>query len=152
MILKEQLLDYSKAWSKPDVYMFTGNNTLKSGDVLVMGRGAAKQVRDAFPGVDAQIGEYIKQCMIKFRQGDYGIIFANISPDQIVGAFQVKRYYSDDADLDIIRKSMKMLSFLALLSDYTFHLNFPGIGAGRLQYDDVLPIIENLPDNVIVYR
>ena len=35
--------------------------------------------------------------------------------------------------------------------NFAIHMNFPGIGNGKLIPEDVMPIIKDLPDNVKVY-
>lgn len=44
-----------------DVLIVTGNSTLKSNGAVVMGRGAAMQMRDRFKDIDKEFGALIKQ-------------------------------------------------------------------------------------------
>lgn len=70
------------------VYLFTGNCYLKANGALVMGRGAALQVRDAYPGIDKLLGRLIRQqCPGRvpndpYRQ--YGIVWINTSPGHLL--------------------------------------------------------------------
>ena len=129
----------------PGFFIFTGNVVVKGNGALVMGRGIAREIRDAVPGVDKVIGDAVKLHI----QSDffYGVILMN--PFSI---FQVKYSYSDPADLDLIQRSSVMLGGYALRTpNIIFNLNFPGIGNGKLKYNDVLPLLESLPDNVHVW-
>lgn len=142
MIEVEGFLDYTVPWELPDVYLFTGNKYITKDGRLVMGRGAAKEVRDAYAGIDKRI-----------RICDSGVSFTFIDGRQILGWFCVKNYFGDQADIDLIKRSTETLAgFAQDRTDVSFHMNFPGIGAGWLTYEKVLPIVRILPDNVILYR
>lgn len=146
------LLDYSKPWSTPDLYLFTGNRYITAKGKLVMGRGAALQCRDTYPGVDKDLANYIKN-KSNTLQPNYFIIFTQLSKDQYLGAFQVKNNFADKAELEIIKRSTKMLKRYAIDKPHlNFHMNFPGIGYGGLPYELILPIVQQLPDNVILYK
>jgi hypothetical protein len=146
MQLKLGLLDYSKPWTLPDVYLFTGNPIKKKNGAIVMGRGAAKQVRDSYPGIDVVMGRMIKPNM--------PLAWASVTNHQFIGWFQVKHHWRAEADVGLIERSAHALAEVAeKRPEITFHLNFPGVGNGGLGADQVLPIIENaLPDNVLVYK
>ena len=141
MKLIEGLIDYSTRWTLPDVYMFTGNKFITKDGRLVMGRGAAKQVRDTYPGIDQHI------------RIDKPVTFTYIRGEQYLGYFCVKDHFRESADIDLIGQSVTALVTHALAVPHvTFHLNYPGIGAGRLSESAVQPILERLPANVWVYR
>lgn len=166
MIIKEGYLNYRSPWTDPDVYIFTGNSYITAKSKLVMGRGAALECRGAYPGCDAKLASVIQAKAEKTVIGeiapDYGLVFIEIGPTfmgisgehaQYLGVFQVKRYYSDPANLDLITHSTNILKQLAENKPHlTFHMNFPGIGAGGLKYEFVLPSVQCLPDNVILYK
>jgi len=144
------LLDYSKPWKTPNLYLFTGNRYITAKGKLVMGRGAALQCRDTYPGVDKDLADKISKCELS---PNYFIIFTQISKDQYLGAFQVKNNFADKAELEIIKRSTKMLTQYAIKKPHlNFHMNFPGIGYGGLPYELILPIVQELPDNVILYK
>ena len=133
-----------------DVLLFTANAAVTHQGSLVMGGGAALAVRERFPGVDLALGLSVKAI------GDpYGVV-SIILPDQdlIIGAFQVKHHWLDDALSSLISGSAIILRNLALTEwkDKRISLNFPGIGNGRMRRKDVLPLIECLPDNVTVWE
>ena len=135
-----------------DLALFTGNSTIRRDGCLVMGRGLARQVRDRLPGVDRAIAKAIDQRAI------YGVAIAG-GPYRVgraaIGAFQVKRFWGDAADLGLIAHSVTCLNtFLAPKpANYRVILNYPGIGNGRLTLEQVAPLIAGLDARVIVcYR
>lgn len=147
MKLVRQLLDYGTDWKLPDVYLFTGNPVIKQNGAIVMGRGAAKQVRDRWPGLDQIFGQLIHE------HPDRNVISVVIGEEQVIGWFKVKDHWAEPAKLSLISDSCQSLTAMAVTSpDLTFHLNFPGVGNGRLTEEEVLPVLETMPDNVIVYR
>jgi len=146
MKLETGFIDYSKGCEETECLVFTGNSFIKKNGGLVMGRGAAKQVRDSFPGIDIDLGSRIPHL------GYYGVIEARILPFKLL-AFQVKYGYMDQADLELITKSTQKMAHVAETNkNVTFHMNFPGVGNGRLAIQQVGPIIESLPNNVHVWR
>ena len=140
------------AYENADLYLITANSTLKKGThALVMGRGIARQARDRFPGLDAALGKRILSTC--GNQGQYGLLVSPRWPKARLGAFQVKRHYSQPASLELIRHSTTALCTWCVEHPNTLvHLNFPGIGNGRLRREDVLPIIAQLPDQVTIWE
>ena len=140
------------AYENADLYLITTNSTLKKGThALVMGRGIARQARDRFPGLDAALGKQILSTC--GNQGQYGLLVSPRWPKARLGAFQVKRHYSQPASLELIRHSTTALCTWCVEHPNTLvHLNFPGIGNGRLRREDVLPIIAQLPDQVTIWE
>jgi hypothetical protein len=152
MHIQSGLLDYSKPWDYPAVLLFTGNRYIKKDGGIVMGRGAAKQVRDSYPGIDKIMGKIVSRSKPSAR-----VLFTDIASDkpitQILGWFQVKDNWYDNADLDLIQEATDQLRAIALRSPkVTLHMNYPGIGNGKLSQDDVQPILLSLPDNVRIYK
>lgn len=140
-------LDYAAGWEYPNVYLFTGNPIRRKDGAIVMGRGAAKQCRDLFPGVDKTYGDIIKQ------EPHRNIMWADVGPRQRLGWFKVKDHWGEPADLGLIKNSVASLHMVASLYDgLEFHMNFPGIGNGGLAEEDVLPVLQILPDNVLIYK
>jgi hypothetical protein len=121
--LVNQRLNYEKAWSLPDVYLFTGNAIRTKAGKLVMGAGAAKVVRDTYPGIDLRIPV------------NAPVTYAEVTPGsgQWIGRFQVKQHWKDAAELGLIQCSAQILSGHAQRRpNVQFHLNAPGVGNGRL--------------------
>ena len=147
MKLIDGLLDYSTKWTLPNVYLFTGNSVIKNNGAIVMGRGAAKQVRDSYKDIDKSFG-----LAIEARPG-VNLIWITLPGDQHIGWFKVKEHWQQPALRDVIASSTKELVHRAeQRPHFTFHMNYPGIGNGRLDEAHIQPIIETLPDNVLIYR
>lgn len=145
MIIVNKSLDYSS--KECYIRLFTGNPIITKEGRVVMGRGAAREVRDIYKDIDKELAKLIKKKpkkslhFVKTRNG-------------WIGWFKVKNHWSEDADLRLIKKSTKALIKIALKelnSGNTVHLNFPGVGNGKLTLEEVLPTICKLPDNVYVY-
>lgn len=141
------------AFDEAALFLLTTNSTIKRNGALVMGRGIARQARDRFPGLDSALGKQIlsvcgnPSALLRPGQGQYGLLVSPRWPEARLGAFQVKRHYSQPASLELIRHSTAMLcTWCAEHPTATVAVNFPGIGNGRLRREDVLPIIMQLPD------
>lgn len=147
MKLIEGLLDYGKPWTMPDVYLFTGNSTVKKNGAIVMGRGAARQVRDTYPGIDESFGLILKAKPLKH------IAWTSLLNEQHIGWFKVKDHWAEAAKIELIQASTERLRVLATKKpNITFHMNYPGIGNGRLSIADVSIVLSLLPDNVRIYK
>ncbi len=131
-----------------DIYLVTTNSYIRRDGALVMGRGAAKQLATMFPRLPYELGDRIEHL------GEYniGVLTQTNGQRLSLGAFQVKFNFADEADLPLIRRSAAQLTRLAVEDGRVFHVNFPGIGNGRLSIDDVEPALSTLPDNVCVWR
>lgn len=110
---------------------------------MVMGRGAAQEVRDTWPTVAFNLPVTPTSLLV----------FYDINPGQTIGWFKVKHHWKEPADIDLIRKSTAKLMQHALSNpDLVYHMNAPGIGNGRLGWPIVYGTISDLPDNVLIYR
>lgn len=125
------------------LFLVTTNSYITPKGCLVMGGGIAKEARDRFTGLDKILGGKINHL------STYGLL---ISENWPIGLFQVKRHYKENADLSLIRYSTNMLKMWANNhQNILVHLNFPGIGLGRLDPLDVYNVICTLPNNVNVW-
>jgi hypothetical protein len=140
------------AWNQADLFLITTNSIIKKNGALVMGAGIARQARDRFPGIDLALGGHIH--LKRGGSGSlYGLIVSPKWPHAKLGAFQVKYHWKDRADTEIIQFSVEcLLEWLEHFPDAKVHLNFPGIGNGKLSPEEVMPLIEALPDNVTVWH
>ena len=139
MILVNDKLDYG-AHPRGEALIFTGNSYVTREGKLVMGRGAAREVRDKYPGIDLRFGEQI------IHQSFYGLLLdaPASSVRTPIYAFQVKYDWSMAASLHLIQKSGWMLKELLNNSTgWTFHMNMPGVGNGGLKYREVIQTIES---------
>ena len=149
MLLKTKNMwdDYDKA----DLFLITTNSFIKKNGELVMGRGIAKEAKDRFPQLPVYAGKIIKEkCG---HLGVYGFYVSRHWPLTKIGLFQTKRHWRDNASIDLIKMSLTGLDFWLIgREDKIVCLNFPGIGNGGLERDQVLALLEFLPDNVKVYE
>lgn len=143
------LLNYPLMWGPDEVYCFTANRTLNSHGELVMGAGAAREVRNKFPGVAKRFGDYIR------RYPCHDIPTVQVNEGQWLYAMPVKDFWRDPAELDRIERSFRALDEIAQRHpNIRHHCNYPGIGAGILPFATVQTLLEslNLPDNIILYH
>jgi len=139
------------AYESADLFLITTSSTIRRDGALVMGRGIARRARDRFPELAGALGRQILSCSC--NQGTYGLLVSPHWPAAKLGAFQVKRHYRQPAGLELIRHST--VALCAWCTDHPHalvHLNFPGVGNGRLQREDVLPIVAQLPARVTVWE
>ena len=142
-------------WDTPaDVYVVTGNATIKANGAVVMGRGAALECKIRFPKCDLYFGAAIQSDISYLRGMHYRLVTTTAFPPAVLGLLQVKRHFKDMADLDLIANSSESLRQYALTiwKDNTISMNFPGIGWGHRGRDEVMPIITRLPDNVTIWE
>lgn len=140
------------------VLVVTTNNTVTGKGKLVMGRGAAKQLRDSFPGIDFELGQKITSLRKWSTNEDY-LFITHLYAGKIIGLLQVKRYFSDAADFKLIAASLEMFRYYARGMNGScpgckIFINFPGIGAGKLadKEKEILKLLKKLPDNVHVWK
>ena len=159
-------------FGKVDWFLITTNSTSTKGKA-VMGRGIALEASKRFPTIAKDFATKMGPCFPATATTASGISsiashatsmhYRPVSTigdydGQKIGYFMVKDHWASDAKLGIIEDSTHMLidilhSVQELHNkDITVALNFPGIGNGRLKREDVLPIIELLPDNVQVWE
>lgn len=145
MILKRERLIYKIVSNTKDIYMFTANSVVKGNGTLVMGAGNAKAVRDFYPDIDKLFGDKISHlqefytCFCKYDK-------------QWIGALQTKIHYRKESPMYLVRASIDKLSRIAKeRPQLVFHLPCPAISNGGKSVENILPLLENLPDNVIIY-
>lgn len=138
--------------TKDKVIIVTTNSYINAKGRLVMGRGAALECATRHPEIPKLLGEQVDA--VCGHLGKYGAV-AYWMDDKLIGAFQVKYHFKWKADLDLIKYSTE--KWCGIINDYhnglsSVSMNFPGIGWGGLNEEDVLPIIEQLPDSVTIWR
>lgn len=144
------LIDY-RSIEPNTIRVFTGNAYITVGGALVMGRGAAKQVLDTYPGINIdlalQIGGQAGKTAAPY--------WLRKAPKHPIMVFQVKHHFKDQASLELILQSAYYLSLFArVMPHMEFQCNFPGIGNGGLDYDRVRGTLETvpMPSNLYYYR
>ena len=150
--------DMWSVYQEADLFLITTNATLKQNGALVMGRGIARQARDRFPGLDLALGGHIQSVCdgsanaLRSGLSEYGLLVSPRWPTAKLGAFQVKTHYRQPADLALITHSTAALAvWCEAHPQAAVHLNYPGIGNGRLLPDDVWPIVVRLPETVTLW-
>lgn len=135
-----------------DLILFTANSSVRNGK-MVMGGGAAKEAKNLFKTSEWVFGKWLEDNnkVDKF----FGIIIPQSKATEMkgttLGAFQTKREVWKDSDLELVEKAIKALNKVADQYERVV-LNYPAIGLGNLKEEDVLPLLEVLPDNVIIYK
>lgn len=141
MIIKHgNMFDASKA----DMIFCTTNGVVTKYGALIMGAGAARNMKERHAGIENYFGSKLKAGQVN----KYGLIYGKSR-----GAFQTKYHYNDKSDLDLIMFSAQKLAALASQHPHlTFAVNFPGIGCGGLSRAAVTSAIETiLPNNIEVW-
>lgn len=124
-----------------DCFLVTANSTVKRSGELVMGRGAAAELKARYPEYPAMFGSQIAGHPI------YGVLIMGK-----LGVFQVKYHFSETARLELIAFSCGALCELAQSGFRdSFSVNFPGIGWGGAKITQIMPFVSMLPDNVTVW-
>lgn len=143
--------DMWSVYEDADLFLITTNSAVTKEGVLVMGRGIALQANQRFPGLARALGQQIlKTCG---SLGTYGVLISSRWPEAKLGAFQVKIDPKQSASLALIQKSTTALcAWCKEHPQASVHLNFPGIGYGGLLREEVLPIVEQLPETVCVWE
>jgi hypothetical protein len=114
------------AYVVADLFLVSTNSTIRQDGALVMGRGIARQAKERFPGLDVAMGRQIQA--LCGNQGIYGLLVSSRWPVAKLGAFQVKRHYSQAASLELVRRSTAALcAWCADHPDAQVALNFPGV-------------------------
>lgn len=117
----------------------------------VMGRGCAREAAKKWPGLPRIIGARIKESgndvflWTEYLSGKEPTVV-----NQLL-IFPVKHKWMEPADPNLISMSAASLAVFAAQRPSTiFLLPRPGCGNGQLDWKDVKPLLEFLPDNVLV--
>lgn len=135
-------------WRKPGyVICITTNGFVKANGDAVMGRGCAAECVKLLPFIQGTLGHHIKQ-----HGNVAGYLFTPDSPYGGLATFPVKHKWFEQADLELIKQSTAWLHNEATVNhpEWKYLLPRPGCGNGKLKYEDVRPLLINLPDNVAI--
>lgn len=156
--------------SKADCILVTANSTINQNGELVMGRGAAAELKIKYPSCAKIFADLIRPFPGPTEPRDfmrrsyvvhdcrYGVIQIRLSGPQYQsptyrGILQVKTFFRANASKWTIEYSISQLNTLALGSPgWTWAVNFPGIGYGGLLRSEVMPLLCQVPDNVEVWE
>ena len=124
------------------------NGMLNQFGDMVMGKGVAKQAVEQIPGVDKEMGRAL------LLHGNFPYVCAMKHKDgRMVMSFPTKNHWRDKALPHLIARSSRDLHSIALLNPQrAYILPRPGCGNGGLEWDDVRPLVEHLPNNVFVIK
>lgn len=137
-------------YDSTDLFLITTNATLRADGALVMGRGIARQARDRFPGLASALGRELRS--INGVGKCYGLLISPAWPQRKLGLFQVKYHWAEDADLGLIAYSAGALTaWCARHPEAQVALNYPGIGNGKLEKEEVASYVDLLPDQVTLW-
>lgn len=136
------------------VVLATANSFITSTNKLAMGRGAALGMKKHYPNCDRIFGERIlKTCG---HLGFYGTMihsYTSIKGPILIGIFQTKTDFKFRSTIELIQLSCERLSyFLKLFPSFEFNLNYPGINFGKLNENQVEPILQKLPQTVTIWK
>lgn len=126
--------------------LVTTNSFVRSNGELVMGRGAAAELRRHMPNAESVFGSLVRKTPGLGVWKQYGVM--TCGP---YGIFQVKYHWGKPAVPDLIKVSVFCLQSIAR-NYHSISLNYPGIGNGGLTKEAVWPLIQGLPDNVTVWE
>lgn len=126
------------------------NGTVKRNGEGVMGRGCAREATRLCPGIQKELGSYIK------TNGNVPGVLYRKPVRFSVGILPVKHNWWEQASLDLIRASVEWLQEAATMvgvsGQATYHVPRLGCGHGRRDWNtEVQPLIVGLPDNVWVH-
>lgn len=140
--------DMWDVFGKTDLFLITTNPIVRKDGALVMGRGIAKQFAERFPSGPYELANIVRA----FPQQHCGnLYYEPVFGRQTIGYFMVKTHWKEPASIPVIMRSVAELIYKAPLYN-RIDLNFPGIGNGKLKREDVLPLLEVLPDNVHIWE
>lgn len=123
----------------------TTNGFVKRNGDAVCGRGCAYEATQRIENFARILGERIQ------KLGNVAGVMQTEPDEWGVFVFPVKHRWWEEADKSLIVESARTLANHALQNPQTLYiLPRPGCGNGRLQWTDVKPLIEFLPDNVFV--
>lgn len=147
----KQTIYTQKFWStirERDTYHLTTTNAvIRYNGCLAMGAGHARQMAMRFPQISREFGALIQQITMGDHEAPYGVVWHGC-----LGAFQTKGAFWNKSTLPLIENSVQSLLKHDRIDDAVFNLPFPGIGLGGLRCEDVMPLLEPLPDNVVVWE
>lgn len=125
------------------------NGTVKANGEAVMGRGLALRAKLKFPQLPFALGRFINAYgNVVFVSNLQGKGFKAIR----LITFPVKNHWKETASLHLIERSCNQLVYVAP-QNFPIYLPRVGCGNGRLDWEDVKPILERYLDDrfIVVY-
>ena len=129
-------------------YLFTANRVVKNNGELVMGGGNALAFAKTYPDSPIVFGSIVTE-----NPDTVFDVYSSPKHKGLLGLFVTKNHYKNPSCLVLVAKAVQELKYVALTNpNWTYHLPYPAIGLGGLRKEQINPLIEVLPDNVIVYE
>lgn len=154
------ILEQFTAPDRDKLLVFTANGVLDRKGRLIMGAGIAKEIRDKYPGIDEWFGNAlirksdILEKVITYNKEEAHAFHFNILrgvyKGQSICALQTKLHFSNPSTLELVSESLERLKQI-VFAYKEVHLVMPGVGHGKLPLSKILPLVETLPDNCIVW-
>lgn len=127
-------------WTYPaDWRAITTNGMVRKDGCAVMGRGCALEAKSQHPGIDRVLGRLLRDFGNHVHILKHGLL-----------SFPVKHTWYEEADLELIARSVTELQAMTALAHSTIVIPRPGCGNGRRTWAEVKPLLEVLPDTVMV--
>lgn len=129
-------------WEFPAQYrVVTTNGSIRANGYGEMGAGCALEARIRFPDMPKLLGRSL-------GVGGNRVVFWK---EYDLITFPVKHQFYQNAQLDLIAKSVRELHVLEeALNHPVIVMPRAGCGYGHLQWEDVKPLLQGLPDNIHV--
>lgn len=127
-IIKDDIWNYYKK----GYIVIPTNGVIKNNGENVMGRGLALQVKKKYSEFPKLLGDNLKQ------YGNVPLIFTEYK----FITFPVKHYWWEKADLKLIKNSAQLLGKEWIHKPELIYMPKIGCGNGHLNWEDVVPIIE----------
>lgn len=133
-------------WSgRADLRVITTNPITRGRDgAAVMGRGCAREATNRLPGIEYEFGRLLKEHGNRVVRFDTNWTWR----DARIATFPVKLHWREEARIELIERSAHQLVRLA---DKFFYKNVllprPGCGNGRLRWQDVRAVLEEILDD-----
>lgn len=127
-----------------NIVVVTTNAHLNMNLELIMGAGIAKEAKQRCPELPKLMFEHAR------KKRYYYVPF----PDLGLACLQTKILWPDPSPLDLVKESVEYFRVhVEDAPDINYHCPQFGCGNGGLSWpNQVLPLVENLPDNVIFYE
>lgn len=134
---------YGDMWSiECDAFCITTNGIVKRDGKAVMGAGVARQARDKFTGIDAVLGNLIR------NHGNVCQVIVDVPSYPALVAFPTKNDYRNPSTFELIETSAHQLVRIATEKGWTkVILPRPGCNNGRLNWSDVRQSLEPILDD-----
>lgn len=149
IISNKNLFSFPK--TEKDAAVVTTNGIVKKNGLAVMGAGIARSARDAFPGIDKELGYNLTvRGNHAYHMGTYPYRHANGKESNIrILTMPTKHDWRDKSDIQLIQQSCEELMVIANMLHLTnIYLPAPGCSNGQLDWESqVRPVIEPILDD-----